>query len=215
LDLFCGGGGAAVGYHRAGFDVVGVDIEPHPDYPFPLLVEDAMDVLADHVFVAEFDVTHASPPCQPYSDLRTMTTTAHPDLVGAVQDALNATGLPYVIENVEGSPLRNPLVLCGASFNLGATCGDGVFRPLRRHRLFESNVWLMGPGCACSGRQPVGIYGTGGGGQMTRGYKATRAEAKEALGVDWMRHEDLVQAIPPVYTEHIGLQLVDALELSA
>jgi DNA (cytosine-5)-methyltransferase 1 len=206
LDLFCGAGGASVGYHRAGFEVVGVDIEPHPEYPFEFHQADALDF-----DLFGFDAIHASPPCQAYSDLRTMTTTAHPALVEPVRDALKATGTPYIIENVEGSPLHSPLMLCGASFGLGATCADGVYRPLRRHRLFESTVWLMGPGCACSGRQPVGIYGTGGGGQMTRGYKATRAEAKEALDIDWMRHEDIVQAIPPAYTEHIGYQLIDTL----
>ncbi len=209
LDLFCGAGGCSVGYTRAGFDVVGVDNEPHPDYPYEFVLADAMAVLEDVAYLNTFDAVHASPPCQAYSSLAVLSSNEHPDLVAPIRAALAAWGGTYVIENVEGAPLRQPLVLCGASFGLGTRCQDGIYRHLRRHRLFESNVWLMGGGCACGKRQPVGVYGHGGGGQMTRGYKATRNEARAAMGIDWMRHEDVVQAIPPAYTEHIGRQLIE------
>lgn len=215
LDLFCGAGGCSVGYSRAGFVVTGVDIEPHDDYPFRLIVADAMDVLTDAAFLAKFDVIHASPPCQAYTSLRTLSENVHADLVAPVRDALLQWGGSYVIENVPGAPLRNPMLLCGAAFGLGAMCRGNVWRPLRRHRLFESNVWMMSGGCACSAVQPVGVYGNGGGGAMTRGYKAVRSEARAAMGIDWMKHEDVVQAIPPAYTEHIGAQLLAHLTTGA
>ena len=217
LDLFCGAGGCSVGYARAGFDVVGIDHEHHPGYPYELIIHDAIDVLARWPrFLKGFDVVHASPPCQASSDLQHMWNARdHIDLIPQTRTLLEQWGGAWVIENVEGADLRNPLMLCGASFGLGAHCHDGVYRPLRRHRLFESNVWLMGPGCACSGRQPIGVYGTGGGGQMTRGYKATRAEAREAMGIYGMSHEDIVQAVPPAYTEYLGEQILQHLAVAA
>src|SRR5271157_4967892 len=130
LDLFCCAGGAGVGYRRAGFEVVGVDIEPQPNYPFPFIQANALAL--DHEFIASFDAVHASPPCQSYSDLakRNRNADAWPRLVEPVRDMLIRSGLPYIIENVEGAPLRNPVVLCGT-----------MFKGLRviRHRLFEAN----------------------------------------------------------------------------
>jgi DNA (cytosine-5)-methyltransferase 1 len=222
LDLFCGAGGCSVGYNRAGFDVTGVDIDPHPDYPYEFIHADAMEVL-DQIVRGEwggFDVIHASPPCPAYSAI-TSNKHEHPDLVGQVRDALREWGGTYVIENVPGAPLIEPLVLCGEAFGLGATCRDGVYRPLRRHRLFESNVFLMGPGCACSNRQPIGVYGSGGGGVMLRAggshvtYKGYPEEYGVALGIDWMgRRDDLANAIPPAYTEYIGRQVEPALAVT-
>ena len=207
LDLFCGAGGCAVGYHRAGFDVVGVDINPQPNYPFEFIQGDALDYL--EVVIAHglrFDAVHASPPCPAYSTLRTMTTKEHPKLIEQTRELLDMTGLPYVIENVVGAPLRNPIMLCGSSFGLGA---NG--RQLRRHRLFElSGFSAMALPCAHRG-EPVGVYGTGGGGQMTRGYKGTPEEYREAMGIDWATRAEIAQAIPPAYTEHIGLYLMNAL----
>lgn len=210
VDLFCGAGGAGMGYRLAGFDVIGVDIEPHEDYPFTFIEMDALRFLQ----TAKLDrvsVIHASPPCQAYSALKSLSDNEHPDLVAPVRELLRATGTAYVIENVPGSPLVDPVTLCGSEFDLWATCRDGEKRQLRRHRLFESNVPLeRNGGCRHEG-QAIGVYGTGGGGQMTRGYKAHRDEAKEAMGIDWMKHHDVVQAIPPAYTEHIGKQLMQVL----
>lgn len=216
LDLFCGAGGCSVGYDRAGFDVTGVDIDPHPDYPYPFTQADAMAVLTDTAHLDRFDVVHASPPCQGYSRLNALTPDAARDyLIDDVRELLNTWGGIYVIENVESAPMPGSAVLCGSEFDLGADCRDGVWRQLRRHRRFESNRWLMGAGGCNHVGQPLGVYGHGGGGQMTRGYKARRSEAREAMGIDWMRHEDVVQAIPPAYTQHIGAQLLEQLAVAA
>lgn len=207
LDLFCGAGGCSVGYARSGFEVSGVDVEPHPEYPYDLRVQDALTVLADVDYLDTFDVIHASPPCQAYSSI-SPDDHDHPDLVQPVREALRAWGGPYVIENVVGAPLHGPVLLCGAAFGLGVDCKDGVYRPLARHRLFESNVFLMSAGCACNGRQAVGVYGHGGGKASKHGYSANAAEAATAMGIDWMRHYDVVQAIPPAYTESLGGQIL-------
>lgn len=221
LDLFCGAGGCSVGYRRAGFDVLGVDVEPHPDYPFELIVADAMGVLEDTEFLNRFRVIHASPPCPRYSSATPEANRdSHPDLVPPARDALIAWGGVYVIENVPGAPLVHPALYCGGAFGLYADCRDGLRRPLQRHRLFESNAFLFSPGCACNGRQKVGVYGDGGGGSRSfaaagGGYKAYPEEARQAMGIDWMRsRKDISDAIPPAYTEHIGAQLIDQLTLT-
>jgi DNA (cytosine-5)-methyltransferase 1 len=208
LDLFCGAGGCSVGYHRAGFDVVGVDIDPHPTYPFEFHQADALTFPLDG-----FDVIHASPPCQAHSSLKARwRDREHADHVDATRARLVATGLPYVIENVVGAPLRLPFMLCGSSFGLG----------VRRHRLFESNVFVMAPPCA-HGQQEAQfdvyehgrwikstvarVYGHGGGKANDRW--------DEAMGIDWMDKSDLAQAIPPAYTEHIGHYLLNAVNARA
>jgi len=212
LDLFAGAGGCTEGFRRAGFEVVGVDIEPHSDYPGELIVADALDVLADIAFLRQFRVVAASPPCPRYSTITPAATRdQHPDLIGPVRDLLRAGGGVYVIENVPGAPLDHPVMLCGRAFGLR----------VRRHRLFESNVFLMSPGCACDATPPIGVYGdhpedshflrpNG----TERGRRAqTLAEAQTAMGIDWMTNwDDLTDAIPPAYTEHIGGQLIDALK---
>jgi DNA (cytosine-5)-methyltransferase 1 len=180
---------------------VGVDINPQPNYPFEFHQADAL------IWPLEgFDAIHASPPCQAFSDLRHRTDGEYPDLVAATRERLLLTGVPYVIENVEGAPLINPVRLCGSAFGLGA---NG--RQLRRHRLFESNVPIMVPSCQHRG-QPVGVYGTGGGGQMTRGYKGTPEEYREAMEIDWATRAEIAQAIPPIYAEFIGGYLMGALK---
>lgn len=212
LDLFCCEGGAAMGYHRAGFEVVGVDIDPQPNYPFEFHQADAMTFSLDG-----FDAVHASPPCQSYLNLGGVNKAQgrdyeHPDFVAAIRDRLVASGLPYVIENVENAPLRKPVRLCGSSFGL----------PLRRHRMFESNVPLVAPPCNhqwqkvkryWTGWRPKGetvkatvvqIYGNGGG----------RDEWPAALGVDWMSARGMCEAVPPAYTEFLGRQLLRFVELA-
>lgn len=212
LDLFGGAGGCSVGYHRAGFDVTGVDITAHPDYPFELVVADVMEVLAlGPAYLDQFDLVAASPPCPRYSVATPQhTRDSHPDLIGPVRDALVAWGGFYVIENVPGAPLRDPIRLCGSMFGL----------QVRRHRLFETNLDLEDvPRCDHKGQgQVFGVYGQHadrpGGFRRpdgtARGLKATSvAHAQEAMGIDWMTEwSDLADAIPPAYTEWIGRQAI-------
>jgi len=214
LDLFCGAGGAGMGYHRAGFEVVGVDIAPQPRYPFEFHQADALEYCTAHGH--EFDAIHASPPCQHYSRISVVHGVAddHPDLVAATRAALIATGKPYVIENVVGAPLLTPFQLCGSMFSLAADCHDGVKRQLRRHRLFESTLFALTPSCSHAG-EPIGVYGHGGGqfktvwnGGMNRGYMGSFAERKQAMQIDWMDRGELAQAIPPAYTKWIGEHLL-------
>lgn len=203
LDLFCGGGGCSVGYHRAGFDVVGVDLEPQPNYPFEFVRADALEFLREHY--QDFDAIHASPPCQAFS-LATMfngreASASHPDLVDPTRVLLDETGLPYVIENVEGAPLRRDLVLCGEMFGLR----------VHRHRVFELGGWFaMQPR-----HQPHVLKGAlhnchieDGHARQIVGNYANHDDAMDAMGIDWMDRRDLAQAIPPAYTEFIGEQLL-------
>ena len=218
LDLFAGAQGAGVGYARAGFEVHAVDVVAHARRPevASFVVADALEVLADVGFCRSFDVVHASPPCHDHSALAAETGldgTGH--ILGDTLKALRSIGVPWVVENVEGSPLGGELMLCGSMFGLGATCRDGVWRQLRRHRLFASSEWLMGPG-RCSHRVgPVGVYGTGGGGQMTRGYKGTLAESRAAMGCPWMTRVEVSQAIPPAYTAWVGEQLLERMAVAS
>lgn len=211
LDLFCGAGGAAVGYMRAGFDVTGLDIVPQPAYPAGHVLQgDAMIALDDSEWIRSFDVVHASPPCQAYSSLRTRQHRwiEYAELVTPVRDRLVELGIPWVIENVPGAPMPFASVLCGSMFGLGL---DG--RTLRRHRLFESSIPLDVPPDACAGRPVVGVYGTGGGWTRTApgggGVKVSGELAAQVLGITHTTHTDeLAQAIPPAYTEHVGRQLM-------
>jgi DNA (cytosine-5)-methyltransferase 1 len=207
LDLFCGQGGAGMGYSRADFEVVGVDLNPQPRYPFEFHQGDAIQFLAENW--EDFDAFHASPPCQAYTALKSLRDNKHPQLVVPTRWGLQATGKPYVIENVPGSPLVDPIVLCGSMFHLGANCRDGVYRQLRRHRLFESNVKLTAPNCKHDG-PVIGVYGTGGGGKMTRGYKGDKKDSLAAICAPWMDRKGISQSIPPAYTEYIGKQLMVA-----
>lgn len=205
LDLFCGGGGAAVGYHRAGFDVLGVDLKPQRDYPFQFMLGDALDVLTDPEFVRQFDVIHASPPCQMHSITANLARAQGKqasaiNLIPPTRVALIGTQQTYVIENVPGSPLHSPVVLCGSSFGLR----------VRRHRLFESNVLLTGLPCdhRAQGR-PVGVYGSPNDDIPSGGRTARNLEdGQDAMGIDWLPWSRLKEAIPPAYTEWIGKQLL-------
>jgi DNA (cytosine-5)-methyltransferase 1 len=215
LDLFCGAGGAAVGYHRAGFDVVGVDIAPQPHYPFEFHQEDALTVLDDlalgYTGWAPFDAVHASPPCQAYSAMRGPAGSVAPDLIATVRSGLSAwrraSGLPYVIENVERSPLRNAVTLCGTMFDL----------PIRRHRLFELApvTAALIPSCTCrNGVRDGRLVGQMLSGKVLPGrtprHGYTESQRRTAIGVPWMTTMEARQAIPPAYTEFIGSQLLRA-----
>lgn len=218
LDLFCCEGGAAKGYADAGFDVVGVDIEPQRRYPFEFHQADAIEYLLTHDDL--FDAVHASPPCQAYSITRHSHTKEHPDLVGPTRDALMRVGLPWVMENVPGAPMENYVELCGAAFGCAATDTDGTALVLRRHRLFETSVMLWAPpACACTEYRQRGfiVGGVYGGGSSDRaharevrrgGYTPAKSVREALIGADWMTLHGLSQAIPPAYTEWIGTQLL-------
>ena len=203
LDLFCGTGGAAVGYYRAGFDVVGVDIKPQPRYPFEFHQADAMTWPLDG-----YDAVHASPPCQAYSVMHSLhNAREHPDLVAPVRERLATSGLLYVIENVPGAPMLDAITLCGSMFDLRS----GPDRYLRRHRLFESNVLILVPRCNHRGLA-VGVYGHGSAGYLGQRMRtANVAEARVLMGMDWATQDGMSQAIPPAYTEYIGVRLRDLL----
>lgn len=214
LDLFCCAGGAGWGYHEAGLDVTGVDHEPQPRYPFTFHQADALEFLKEHGH--EFDVVHASPPCQAHSDLQKQNKRSYPDLIAPTRELLIASGLPYVIENVEGAPLINPVMVCGA--------GIPGLRVIR-HRLFESNVPLVG--VPCPPRHPLVFthdkrkahYGRLNQDtafvQVTGGGNCTVANKRSAMGIDWMTGAELNEAIPPAMTRHIGEQLMSHLREAA
>jgi len=225
LDLFSCAGGAGMGYSRAGFDVYAVDIEPQPNNPFPFHQGDALEVLVllilggsvdfthrdgtvEWLTLADFAAVHASPPCQGYTALAAVHGNEWPKLVPQTRDLLDSTNLPYVIENVQGSPVRRDLVLCGEMFGLDVI----------RHRYFELGGW--------SGTAPthkphrgrvrgwrhgeyfdgpyLAVHGEGGG-------KGSVAEWQAAMGIDWTDvRREIAEAIPPAYTEHVGVQLLAA-----
>ena len=196
-----------MGYHRAGFDVVvGVDNRPQPRYPFEFHQADAMTFPLDG-----FDAIHASPPCQDHSPLSALVGEHGTGwLLSATRGRLYASGRPWVIENVDGADMPGALTLCGTEFGLYANS-----RYLRRHRQFEANFPLWGAGgCSCQRARIGGVYGNGGGGSMTRGFKFSKSEAATAMGIDWMTQAELSQAIPPAYTQFIGEQLLAHLKLS-
>jgi DNA (cytosine-5)-methyltransferase 1 len=218
LDLFCGAGGASVGYHRAGFNVVGVDIEPQPHYPFTFVQADAIDVLDEMLLRGNFTrqpsgiafaAVHASPPCQAHSDLQKQSKIEYDDYIARTRERLQSLTVPWVIENVEGAPLIDPVMLCGTAFP--------ELRVIR-HRLFESNIALTGTKCPTKHplvftfdkRKPhhktldqdtAYIQVTGGG-------NATVANKRAAMGTDWMTGKECNEAIPPAYAEFVGRQLM-------
>ena len=204
LDLFCGAGGAAVGYHQAGFtDIVGIDIVPQPNYPFTFIQADALE---PPVRLEDFDLIHASPPCQAYAGLASKDG-RHADLIPPTRLLLKE--LPHVMENIEGAPLLNAARLCGSVFGLG----------VRRHRKFETSFLLMVPPCQHHGQKIRGYYGRNYGPALVsmdaiqrKGrkplFRGTVAEAPADMGIDWMIWDELREAIPPAYTKYIGEQFL-------
>jgi DNA (cytosine-5)-methyltransferase 1 len=202
-----------MGYYQAGFDVVGVDINPQPRYPFAFIQHDALTL--DMRFIRSFDVIHASPPCQGYSAMRHAPgTKGAPRLIVATADMLDRSGVEWVIENVEAAKAEMPgaIRLCGTSFGLGAHGCD-----LHRHRLFKSSVSLRAPGCQHGERPVVGIYGGharirsarhGGRGTRDAWPAGHKPIAAEAMGMDWASLAEMSEAIPPAYTRFIGEQLI-------
>jgi DNA (cytosine-5)-methyltransferase 1 len=202
LDLFCGAGGCSVGYHRAGFDVTGVDLAPQKNYPLEFHQADALEFLAEHG--GKFDAIHASPPCQAYSVAAQSERNAgkvYPDLLAPTRDALESTGKPWVIENVPGAPMRADFQICGCQMGL----------KLRRERWFETSwrAFSMMPTHHHEG-PVVSVVGHGTPSWVREqlGYNPTIADYRAAMGIDWMNRNELSQAIPPAYTEHIGRQLI-------
>lgn len=218
LDAYSCAGGAGMGYSRVGFEVVGVDVAPQPNYPFEFHQGDAIEFIRAHGH--EFDVIHASPPCQSYLNLGAVNKALgrdydHADLIYATRDAILETGKPYVIENVEdaAAELVAPIRVCGTGLRL----------PVRRHRLFESSLPIVGVDCQhqrftekkyWTGWRPNGetrlstvvqVYGNGGG----------REQWGPAMGIDWMTPEEMCEAIPPAYTEWVGKEVLWALEMAA
>lgn len=204
-----------MGYHRAGFDVVGVDHKPQPRYPFRFFRGGALETLAlilhgmavrlsdgSKLRIQDVDAIHASPPCQRYSRTRTIWNREHPDLLGSARELLERSGKPWVIENVPGAPMRHPVMLCGTHFGL----------KVKRHRLFECSEMLL-VGKECKHPAPGSFIQTGrpakeGDWMIVAGHISCVDVAKRAMGIDWMTRDELVQAIPPAYTEYIGRQLI-------
>jgi len=217
LDLFCCAGGAGMGYHRAGFDVIGVDIAPQPHYPFRFIQRDVLTLTPTEIAGLGVAAIHASPICQGLTRMNAPGKKAHQNLIPATIALLQATGLPWVLENVEGAEAWMPgaITLCGSMF-AGLESEDAW---LRRHRLFCSNVTIAPPGpCQHDAARPVGgCYGGHArrrsrqfGGRSTRdAWRAGhRVAMAELLGIDWATCGEMSEAIPPAYTEHLGRQLL-------
>jgi hypothetical protein len=213
LDLFCGAGGVAMGYHRAGFEVVGVDNKPQPHYPFEFHQAGAFDYLAEHW--REFDAIHASPPCQASTALTKGTNRGreYVQLIPETRYALAGTRTPFILENVQGSALRRDLTLCGEMFGLAVirhryfeAHGFGAAQPV--HKPHRGRVAGWRHGTRYDGPY-VAVYGDGGG-------KGSVVEWQEAMGIDWTDdRKSIAEAIPPAYTEFIGRQLIDHLRAAA
>lgn len=204
LDLFCGAGGAAVGYSRAGFEVVGIDHEPQPRFPFAFIQADA---LVPPVDLRAFDLIHASPPCQAYSTMNNRHGSSGPALIEATRDMLRANGKPYVIENVAGAvrELENPILLTGEMFGLG----------VHRARYFECDPFLLAPEPPPRQENAIPVYGKLDGRRLWTRKDGTELRAPstlepaaEAMGIDWMEWDELREALPPAYTEWIGKQIM-------
>lgn len=214
-----------MGYHRAGFEVVGVDIKPQPHYPFPFILGDALEILARMIegerFLAsdgkwygldDFDAIHASPPCQAYScATHKETRKKHPDLYEPTRDSLTKTGKPFVIENVIGAPYNQGIILCGSMFGLK----EGT-EWIQRHRNFETSWMVFRYQCSHpKGYRPLLVTGKSFVLKAANYGRHSRQGpfdlACRLMGIDWMNRQELPQAIPPAYTEFIGRELMKVL----
>lgn len=220
LDLYCKAGGCSAGYAKAGFEVVGVDINPQPNYPYEFIQADVLEILKDKEFISQFVFIAASPPCQAHSKVRSLAESRnngaygdHKDLIPQTRELLQASGKPYIIENVAGAPLINPLKLYGSQFPNLYT---------QRERWFESNITLVEPeapkakmktpaaGNGLGEDGSISICGSGG----VRGLNSKQITLYWGFamgGIDWMTRAELAEAIPPVYTEFLGKQVKDFL----
>ena len=242
LDLFCCEGGASTGYSRAGFDVYGVDLFKHKNdkgkavgfsqkrYPFPSYRGDAIAVMdrllngerilfrhsLERLGLADFAAWTGSPPCQAYSITKYTHSNVHAELIDPTREAMVASGLPYVIENVVGAPLIDPLMLCGSMFDLTTIDTDGTPLRLERHRLFESNLPLVAPKADFHDKT-IDVAGAYGGGSSDRrhakevrrgGYTPAKEVRAALLGIDWMTMGGMSQSVPPAYTKWLGAQLI-------
>ena len=202
LDLCCHAGGAARGYRDAGFDVTGVDIAPQPHYPYEFHQADALTFPLDG-----FDVVHIAAPCQLWSAYRRRPGVGdgYPDLIAPLRNRAIAAELPYVIENVPGAPLKDPVTFCGSSFGLD----------VQRHRWIESSLPVTAPSCdhgIWTPRFPPATNRTNLRRTVEIGvWRIPLAVQQRAMGIDWMTVRELSQATPPAYTEHIGRQLLAAI----
>jgi DNA (cytosine-5)-methyltransferase 1 len=205
LDLFCGAGGAAEGYVRAGFEVVGVDIVRQPHFPYAFRQGDALNP-SDWLEATNGrmpDAIHASPPCQAFTAAQVIRGRTHPNLIDPLRSMLIASGLPWVIENVPGSPLIDPVTLCGLMFGLDVD----------RDRLFESNITLTQPDHPAHDRPKAKMGRPPKDGDIIQvvGNFSGVAYARRAMGIDWMMRNELREAIPPAYTEYVGKQILETL----
>lgn len=222
LDLFCCEGGAAKGYQQAGFEVTGIDLHPRfaKRYPGTFIQADALEYVKEHGH--EYDVIHASPPCQRYSITNAARRHDYPDLVADTRTALEATGKPWVIENVVGAPLNDPITLCWTMFHQPGSVHDTDGEPLQmfRHRLFESNIPIAPPS-TCNHDKTMQVAGSYGGARRNKwearhvrkgGYVPAKNVQEQLLGIDWMTQHGLYQSLPPSYTEWVGSFLATAVK---
>lgn len=235
LDLFCCAGGAARGYDTAGFQVVGVDIDPQPHYPYPMLQWNALEVLdmllagetlpfgsdmwnLKRIRLSDIAAIHASPPCQGYSVTKSVNKQAgkYPLLIPDVRTRLVVSGKPYVIENVEGakSEMRDYVTLCGSQFGMrGVRNGRPTY--LQRHRLFESNFRIPDPGPHDHSGYAFTIAGHGAVSKKAQemfGGSGFTDFARELMGMDWTTRHELAESIPPAYTQYVGAHMMDAIK---